>query len=84
MRQEQEQLSNNFTGTVTDLNKTQSTEGLGILFVRLFLCFSFLPGAIKEGLLEEVAFELAYAGARCARAGPLCFSILEPLIGPGS
>lgn len=51
------QLNNNITSTVTDLNKTQSTEGLG--FVCLFLCLFFLPTAIKEGL-EEVTFELAH------------------------
>lgn len=68
MRQEGEQLSNNIIGTVTDLNKTHSTEGLGVLFVCLLL-----PTAIKEGLLEEVKFELAHEGDRCTRAGTRLF-----------
>lgn len=66
MRQEGEQLSNNIIGTVTDLNKTEH-KGSGC-----FVCL-FLPTAIKEGILEEVTFELAHEGNRCTRAGTRLF-----------
>ena len=70
MRQKGEQLSNNITGKITVLNKTQSTEGVGVFVV---VCFSvcFLRTAIKEGLLEEVTFEQAHEGNTGARLS--CF-----------
>lgn len=57
MKKEGVQPNNNCTGTRNRFEQNTEHRGSGIC---LFLCLFFLPTAIKEGLLEEVTFELAH------------------------